>query len=156
MKINRILLVLVMTMVAGSVSMGQTKGNKVSGSNIRNDIEAASKGFVEALSKGDAAKIADMYAEGARVLPPNSPMIQERQKIQEFWQGFINTGAKLSLSTSDVEAQGNVAIEVGTYELISPDNKRETGKFVVVWRRHKKDWKLAIDIWNSDLPVSSK
>ena len=156
MKIDRIFLVLVMMMMAVSVSLGQTKGNKASGSNIRNDIEAASKGFVEALSKRDAAKIADMYAEGARVLPPNSPMVQERQRIQEFWQGFINTGAKLSLSTSDVEAQGNVAIEVGTYELISPDNKRDAGKFVVVWRRHKKDWKLAVDIWNSDMPVSSK
>lgn len=153
---NRIFLVLVIMIVAVSVSLGQTKGNKASGSNIRNAIEAASKGFVEALSKGDAAKIADMYAEGSRVLPPNSPMVQERQRIQEFWQSFINTGAKLSLSTSDVEAQGNVAIEVGTYELISPDNKRDAGKFVVVWRRHKKDWKLAVDIWNSNMPVSSK
>ena len=158
MKINRILLVLVMMMVAAvSVSLGQTKGNKASGSNIRNAVEAASKGFAEALNKGDAAKIADMYEEGARVLPPNGPTVaQQRQKIQEFWQGCINSGAKLSLSTSDVEAQGNVAIEVGTYEMISPDNKRDAGKFVVIWRRHKKDWKLAVDIWNSDMPVSSK
>ena len=153
---NRIFSVLVIMIVAVSVTPGQTKGNKASGSGIRNAIEAASKGFVEALSKGDAAKIADMYAEGARVLPPNGPMVQERQRIQEFWQGFINTGAKLSLSTSDVEAQGNVAIEVGTYELISPDNKRDAGKFVVVWRRQKGDWKLAVDIWNSNMPVSSK
>jgi len=145
-----------MMIVAVSVSLGQTKGNKASGSSIRDAIEAASKGFAEALSKGEAAKIADIYAEGARVLPPNGPMVQERQRIQEFWQGFINTGAKLSLSTTDVEAQGNVAIEVGTYEMISPDNKRDAGKFVVVWRRHKKDWKLAVDIWNSNMPVPSK
>lgn len=156
MKINRIFLVPVMMIVAVSASLAQTKGNTASGSNIRNAIEAASKGFAEALSKGDAAKIADMYAEGARVMPPNGPMVQERQKIQEFWQGFINSGAKLSLSTSYVEAQGNVAIEVGTYEMISPDNKRDIGKFVVVWRRYKKDWKLAHDIWNSDMPVSNK
>ena len=157
MKIDRIFLVPVMMIAAVSVSLGQTKGNTAPGSNIRNAIEAASKGFAEALSKGDAAKIADMYEKGARVMPPNGPMlVQERQKIQEFWQGFINSGAKLSLSTSDVEAQGNVAIEVGTYEMISPDNKRDTGKFVVVWRRHKKDWKLAHDIWNSDMPVSNK
>ena len=153
---DRIFLVLVMMIVAVSVSPGQTKGNKASGSDIRSAIEAASKGFAEALSKGEAAKIADMYAEGARVLPPNSPMVKERQRIQEFWQGFINSGAKLSLTTTDVEAQGNVAIEVGTYELVSPDNKRDAGKFVVVWRRHKKDWKLAVDIWNSDMPGSSK
>ena len=156
MKIKRIFLVLIMMLLAVSVSLGQTKGDKASGSNIRNAIEASSKGFVEALNKGDAAKIADMYADGASVLPPNSLKVQGRQRIQEFWQGFIDTGAKLSLSTSDVEAQGNVAIEVGTYEMISPDNKRDVGKFVVVWRRHKKDWKLAVDIWNSDMPVPSK
>ena len=157
MKIDRIFLVPVMMIAAVSVSLGQTKGNTASGDNIRNAIEAASKGFAEALSKGDAAKIADMYEKGARVMPPNGPMlVQERQKIQEFWQGFINSGAKLSLSTSDVEAQGSVAIEVGTWEMISPDNKREIGKFVVIWRRQKKEWKLAVDIWNSDMPMSNK
>ena len=151
MKMNRILLVLFMMIVAVSMSLGQAKGNKAASNSIRNDIEAASKGFAEALGKGQAAKIADMYAEGARVMPPNGSMVQERTKIQQFWQGFIDSGAKLSLSTSDVEAQGDVAIEVGTYELISSDGKRDSGKFVVVWRRHKKDWKLAVDIWNSNL-----
>ena len=148
---NRIFLVLVIMILAASMSLGQAKGNKAASNSIRNDIQAASQGFAKALSKGEAAKIADMYAEGARVMPPNGPVVQERTKIQQFWQGFINSGAKLLLSTSDVEAQGNLAIEVGTYELISPDGKRDSGKFVVVWRRYKKDWKLAVDIWNSNL-----
>lgn len=148
---NRIFLVLVMMIVAVSVSLGQTKGNKASGGSVRDQIEAASKGFAETLSKGQAAKIADMYAEGSRVMPPNGSIVQERTKIQQFWQGFIDSGAKLSLSTSDVEAQGNVAIEVGTYEMISSDGKRDKGKFVVIWRRHKMGWKLAYDIWNSNL-----
>lgn len=152
---NRIFLALVIMIAAVSLSPGQTKGNKTSGSNIRNAIEAANKRFVEALGKGDAAKIADMYAEGARVLPPNSLMVQGRQNIQEFWQSFINMDAKLTLSTSDVEAQGNVAYEVGTYELIFPDNKRDAGKYVVVWKRQKGDWKLAVDTWNSNMPVSN-
>jgi ketosteroid isomerase-like protein len=151
MKMNRTFLVLVILIAAVSVSLGQAKGNTAASNSIRNDIEAASKGFAEALSRGQAAKIADMYAEGARVRPPNGSLVQDRTKIQQFWQGFIDSGAKLSLSTSDVEAQGNAAIEIGTYEMISYDGKRDTGKFVVVWRRHKKDWKLAIDIWNSNL-----
>jgi ketosteroid isomerase-like protein len=156
MKANRIFLVLVTMIAAASVSLGQTKGNKPSGGNVRSAIEAASKGFEEALKKGQAARIADMYEKGARVMPPNGAMIQQRQQIQEFWQGFIDSGAKLSLSTSNVEAQGNVAIEVGTYEMISPDNSRDAGKFVVVWRRYRNGWKITIDIWNSDMPVSSK
>lgn len=153
---NRILLALVILIAAAPLSLGQTKGNKTSGGNIRSAIEAANKRFVEAFSKGDAARIAAMYAEGARVLPPNSPMVQGRQRIQELWQSFISTGAKLMLSTSDVEAQGNVVYEVGTYELIFPDNKRDAGKYVVVWRRQKGDWKLAIDIWNSNMPASGQ
>lgn len=153
---NRILLVLVILIAAAPLSLGQAKGNKTSGSNIRSAIEAANERFVEAFGKGDAARIADMYAEGARVLPPNSPMVQGRQRIQELWQSLINTGAKLMLSTTDVEAQGNVVYEVGTYELTFPDNKRDAGKYVVIWRRQKGGWKLAVDIWNSNMPASGQ
>ena len=152
---NRILLVLVTLAVSVSLSSGQTKVNKTSGGNIRNAIEAANKRFAEALGKGEAGKIADMYADGARVLPPNSPMVQERQRIQEFWQSVINMGAKLSLSTTTVEAHGDVAHEVGTYDMILPGDKRDSGKYVVVWKRENGDWKLAVDIWNSNLPASS-
>ena len=151
MKMNRIFLVLVIMILAASMSLGQAKGNKAASNSIRSEIEAASEGFADALGKGQASKVADMYAEGARVMPPNGSMVQGRTKIQQFWQGFIDSGAKLSLSTSDVEAQGNVAIEIGTYEMISSDGKRDSGKFVVVWRRHKTGWKLAVDIWNSNL-----
>lgn len=147
---NRIILTLVILIAAVSVSLGQAKGNKVAGDSVRNQIEAVSQAFAKTLSKGDAAKIAGMYADDARVMPPNGSMVQERAKIQQFWQGFIDSGAKLSLNTTDVEAQGNAAIEVGTFELVAPDGKRDTGKFIVVWRRHKKDWKIAYDIWNSN------
>ena len=153
---NRNLLLLVILAFAASASLAQTKGNNTSKGDVRGAIEAASKGFAETLGKGQAAAIADMYAEGARVMPPNGGLIQGTQKIREFWQGFIDSGAKLSLSTSDVEAQGNVAIEIGTYELLAPDGSRDAGKFVVIWRRQKKGWKLAVDIWNSSLPASAK
>ena len=153
---NRIFLALVILIAAAPLSLGQTKGNKTSGGNIRQAIEAANERFVEAFSKGDAARLADMYAEGALVLPPNGPMVQGRQGIQELWQSVINTGAKLTLSTSEVEAQGNVVYELGTYEMIFPDNKRDAGKYVVVWRRQKGDWKLAVDIWNSNMPVTGQ
>jgi len=150
---NRIFLALVILIVAAPFSLGQTKGNKTSDGNIRNTIEAANKKFVETFRRGDAARIADMYAEGARVMPPNSPMVQGRQRIQELWQSLIDTGAKFKLNTSDAEAQGNAIYEVGTYELIFPNNKRDAGKYVVVWRRQKGDWKLAVDIWNSNMPL---
>lgn len=146
---NRVFLALGILIVTALLSPAQTTA-----SSLRSAIEAANTRFVEAFSKGEAARVADMYAEGARVMPPNSPMVQGKQKIQELWQGLYNTGAKLTLHTSDVEAQGNVVIEVGTYELTFPDNKRDSGKYVVVWRRQKGVWKLAVDTWNSNMPAT--
>ena len=153
---NRIIFVVLVLIVTVPFSLAQTKSSTISGGDMRSTIEAANKRFLDAFSKGDAARIAGMYAEGARVMPPNSPMVQGGQQIKELWQGLINTGAKFSLSTSDVEAQGNVLYEVGTYELIFPDNKRDAGKYVVVWKRQKGVWKLAVDIWNSNMPLSGQ
>lgn len=151
---NRILLAIGILIVTALLSSAQTTGRKTSGGDLRSAIEAANKRFSDAFGKGEAAKVAGMYAEGARAMPPNGPVVQGRQSIQELWQSVINTGAKLSLSTSDVEAQGNVVIEVGTYEMTFPDNKRDAGKYVVVWKREKGVWKLAVDIWNSNMPAT--
>jgi ketosteroid isomerase-like protein len=152
---RRIFLTLILAAAAASPALGQGR-DKSSNSGVRNAIESASKKFAEVFSKGDAAALAAMYADGARVLPPNSTMVEGRQRIQELWQNLINTGAQLSLSTTDVEGRGDLAYEVGTYNLTNPDGKADTGKYVVVWRRQKDAWKLAADIWNSDLPASGQ
>ena len=89
---NRIFLALLILIAAAPLLLAQAKVDKTSGGDIRSVIEAANKRFVEAFSKGDASRIADMYAEGARVIPPNSPTVQGRQTIQELWQSLINKG----------------------------------------------------------------
>jgi len=152
---KKILLTLIIAAAAAAPAMGQTKDSK-SNSGMRSAIETASKKFVEVFSKGDAAGLAAMYAEGARVLPPNSTAIEGKQSIQELWQAFINTGAKISLSTTYVEGRDDLAYEVGTYKLTPSAGKQDTGKFVVVWKRQNRAWKIAADIWNSDLPATGQ
>ena len=90
----RICLLVVAMTFAASIAAAQTQPK---GGNVRNAIETANKRFAEALAKGEASKIAGMYAAGARVLPPNSPRVEGSQRIQEFWQSIIDLGAKLSL-----------------------------------------------------------
>jgi ketosteroid isomerase-like protein len=29
----------------------------------------------------------------------------------------------------------------------------DPGKYVVVWKRQEDDWKLAVDIWNTNSPL---
>ena len=56
-----------------------------------------------------------------------------------------------------VSSSGDMALDRGTYRLtIAPGGKAQvdTGKYVVVWRKIGGEWKVAADIFNSDLPAS--
>ena len=127
---------------------------------VRTAIEANSKQFIEAFNKGDAAAVANMYTMDARVLPPNGDMVEGRANIQKFWQGAMSAGLKLvSLETVHVETQGNIAVEVGRYTSTVPGaggtTTTDKGKYVVVWKRQGRSWKLAVDTFNTSMPVAT-
>ena len=126
---------------------------------VRTAIEANTKQFIEAFNKGDATAVANMYAMNARLLPPNSEMIEGRANIQKFWQGASAAGMKLTaLDIVDLDVQGNTAIEVGRYTATMPGAggamTTDNGKYVVVWKREGRNWKLVIDVFNTNLPAS--
>lgn len=120
----------------------------------RSDIDALNARFTEALEKGDAAAMAALYAPDARVLPPGAPAATG-EGIRQVWQGFLDmgvTGARLT--TESLEELGDVAIEVGRYEIRAGTEVADAGKYVVVHRRQPDgSWRLGIDIWNSDRPA---
>jgi len=125
---------------------------------VRQAIEKANQQFLDALRRGDGAGCAAVYAENGKVLPPNSPMLTGRKAIQEFWQGAIGMGVKgATLMTLDLEVHGDTAIEVGAYTLdLRPAGgqpAKDEGKYVVVWKRQGNgSWRLAVDIFNTNLP----
>jgi len=123
------------------------------GGQARSEIEAANKRFAAAFERGDAAELAGFYSAGARVFPPNTEIVSGKEAIQRFWQGLIDTGVKqIALTTLDAEAHGDLAYEVGLYTLKAADGKVvDSGKYVVVWKRENKQWKLQCDIWNTNL-----
>jgi uncharacterized protein (TIGR02246 family) len=122
--------------------------------NTRASIEQLTQQFVTALKKGDAAAVAALYSADAKVLPPESEIIEGRQAIQKFWQGLIDAGVtEMTLQTQEVQAHGDTAYEVGKYTLTLKGEKPDSGKFVVVWKRENGHWKLHRDIWNTSVPA---
>src|SRR5688572_31106065 len=106
---------LVTLLVICTASIGQAQQS------VRKIIDANNKQFIEAFNKGDAAAIANMYTMDARVLPPNSEMVEGRANIQKYWQGAMTAGLKIvSLEAVHVEPHGNIAVEVGRYTLTTP------------------------------------
>ncbi len=125
---------------------------------VREAIQSILAKFVDALNRGDAAGIASIYTEDAKLLPPNNPIIIGKQAIQEFWQGSIEMGIKGgTLETIDLDYSGDLACEVGVYSLdIQPEAGqviKDVGKYIVIWKKQADgSWKYAVDMFNSDFP----
>jgi ketosteroid isomerase-like protein len=122
----------------------------------RSDVDALNARFVEAVEKRDAAAMASLYTPEARVMPPGAPAVSGHG-IQEFWQSVLDMGINGgALKTVSLEELGDVAIEVGQYELRVNADVVDVGKYVVVHRRQPdSSWKWDIDIWNSDRSPSA-
>ena len=121
-------------------------------------IKAASEQYAEAFNRGDAAAFAALFTEGAKVLPPNSPMIVGREGIQAFNQGGFDAGVgDLQGTVIELSLNGDMAHEVGKYTLtIQPEEGEaisDSGKYLVIWKRENGSWKVDVNIWNSSLPL---
>ena len=116
--------------------------------------------WLQLVKAKDAARIAELYAEDGAVMPPNAPLGEGRAAIQQTWASMMRTpGFGLTFVPDQivVSSSGDMALDRGTYSLtIAPDGttQTDTGKYVVVWRKIGREWKVAADILNSDLPAS--
>jgi ketosteroid isomerase-like protein len=75
-----------------------------------------------------------------------------------MWQSILDSSVRtFELTTSEVEAEGSLAYEVGTYALKTKDGKvADRGKYRVVWKRVNGQWLLHRDIWTTNLPEAKK
>lgn len=116
--------------------------------------------WLQLVKANDAAGIAELYAEDGAVMPPNAPIGKGRTAIQQTWASMMRTpGFGLSFVPEQivVSTSGDMALDRGAYSLTvvaDRTNQTDTGKYVVVWRKIGSEWKVAADIFNSDLPAS--
>ncbi len=117
------------------------------------DVRQGMAAFQEAFNKRDAASLAKVYTEDARLMPFNVPMITGRAGIQSFWQaGFTRGLSYIEKTPIDVQVLGNTAIEMSRYVVTVGDRKVQ-GKDMLVWKRETDGkWRIAADIWNNDQP----
>ena len=116
-------------------------------------IQKLNEQFTQAFNKGDAAAIAAMYTDDAVVLPPGSDMVKGKTAIQAFWKKSAEELGDMRLTTVDVKPLGNnAAREIGTFTLKTKAQPPQDvpGKYVVVWHKVRREWKLGTDIWNTN------
>jgi uncharacterized protein (TIGR02246 family) len=123
----------------------------------RAEVEAGERRWLEAFNGGDASGVAQHYTEGARLLPPNSDIVEGRASIEEFIKGFVATGAQASFTLLTVHEAGDLCASVGTYDMTIPTDdgpQQDRGKFIEIWARQSDgSWRIIDDIFNSSLPA---
>ena len=115
------------------------------------EIEAANAKWVAFFNKGDFDGVASLYTADATAFPPGSAMVTGRAAIGAMWKSMAEQVTDPKVTTTDVKRLGPAAArEIGVFSLKTKGTppKELTGKYVVVWEKVGRDWKLANDIWN--------
>jgi uncharacterized protein (TIGR02246 family) len=127
---------------------------------VRSRIEQTNEQFMAAINRGDTSAVAALYTVDAVILPPNAETVRGRDGAKALFDGMIQQMGvpTLTLSTVEVTEVGDAAYEVGAYTMrLQPPGAAvvdDSGKYVVVWKcQGDGAWKLAVDIWNTDLPM---
>jgi uncharacterized protein (TIGR02246 family) len=124
-------------------------------STAKQAIEKLVAAFTDAFNKGDVNAIARLYLDDARLFVPDAATIRGGSGIVDYWAEGIREATDGKLTVDEVQPLGpDAALVIGTYseKLRAPPGSVEAGKYVMLWRKVGSDWKIAIDIWNSNPP----
>jgi ketosteroid isomerase-like protein len=124
-------------------------------------LRAAAATFAQdALARRDSATAAQ-YTENAVFMTPNQPAVEGRAAIRAWFESFPPITA-FSLTVVEVDGRGDLAYVRGNYALTIAASGRtpaisDHGKFLEV-RRKQADgsWLMALDIFNSDVPLPAR
>lgn len=118
------------------------------------EIAAGGEAWQARFEAGDMEGLMSLYAEDARLLPPNGEMVQGHDAIRGDFQAMKDAGLSGTLETIEAMAAGDLGYRVGAYTLTTPDGAlADKGKYIETWRKVGGEWKIVNDIYNSDLPA---
>jgi len=121
----------------------------------RTAIDAVNAQYVAHLNGMHPDSLAALFTEDGRMMAPNAPAAVGRAAITAALATMKGSTPTLGLTTVSLEVSGALAVEMGTYtfSLLGPGAKepiKDTGKYLVHWRKVGDKWMLVDDIWNSD------
>ncbi len=124
-------------------------GKKKDINKILKNIEQFSAFYVA----GDIESLVDSYTLDGKIFPSRTKIIEGKEKLLEFWTPRNgNKTIRHKVTPSELKIVKKTAYDYGYYEGTSQNAKGEkfefSGKYVIVWKKIKGEWKIYLDIWN--------
>lgn len=119
-------------------------------------IRTMDREFMDNVMAKNAARVAGIYADDARILMPGRPVISGKSEILAFYEAALDgLVAGITLDTTHIDVSGDLAYGFGANTiLLKPPGeapREEKGKYVVVYRRQPVgDWKIVVDSYSSN------
>ena len=125
---------------------------------VKAKIEEMNKVYTKAMIDNDVEKMLSMYTEDIISMPSYQPTIKGIAKVKELSEMQAKSGWKTTefiLSITDIIVQGNLAIEIGNYnmKMSGPDVPEwaDYGKYITIWEEQKNgSMKIKVETWNTD------
>ncbi len=124
-------------------------GKKKDINKILKNIEQFSAFYVA----GDIESLVDSYTIDGKIFPNRTKIIEGKAKLLEFWTPRNgNKTIRHKITPNEIKIVKKTAYDFGYYEGTSQNAKGEnfefSGKYVIVWKKIKGEWKIYLDIWN--------
>jgi ketosteroid isomerase-like protein len=145
------------TIIALSLLVVACRQRELSKTDMRHILHQQNEKLGEFFKAGDAAQIATMYSDSAKLCPNrNGEIYIGREAIRKFWTEATSDGSKLQemiTETLTVDGDVNVIYETGmttTKTLYKDSLYTSKVKFANVWKRQPDgNYLLDVDIWNA-------
>ncbi len=123
-------------------------------------LRAAADAYHEAAHRGDFGSMVDFYANDGFIVPPNAAEEEGLQGARNFFAAIAEI-PELRLRFVDVRvevaASGDMGYTLADIEISfeGPDGEpvEDKERDFHLWKKQDGKWKIAVDIWNSELPL---
>jgi ketosteroid isomerase-like protein len=116
-------------------------------------IMALEREWSSRFGEGDIDYIMSIHAANPVQLPPGAELVAGAEALRAAWQGMIDTEgltASWEPTEAHVSTSGDMAYDIGTAMLTTPDGTVQAMKYMVVWVREDGEWKVAADMFNAN------
>lgn len=124
---------------------------------VKAKIEGMNKVYTRAMIDNDMDKMLSMYTNDIISMPSYQPTVKGITKVKELSEIQAKSGWKTNhfvLSITDIIVQGNLAIEIGNYDMkmsAGAEEWADYGKYLTIWEEQKDgSMKIKVETWNTD------
>ena len=157
MKKQSILIIITAVMGGGCGS-----ANTIEVESDLTSLRSAANTYHQAASAKDRSAVVALYDDDAIMVPPNAGLVERLDGVEGYRFGFIETpGVELEFEIvrAEISASGDMGWTLSVGEITINNPEGPPGRDIVrdfhTWKKQEDgSWKVIVDMWNSELPLT--